>query len=381
MAELENEAVEDTVEESEVTTVEEPDFLNMSDEELAEFDLDSLDQVDAPVEEPVEAEDKVEADEDEATVEETEEPTEDKESEEGDPEELDDNEDESDEDKDKEEEEVIDYKSIVEELYKPFKANGKEMKVDNVEDVRTLMKMGANYNKKMVGLKPHLKLVKMLENNGLLDESKLSFLIDIDKKNPDAINRLIKESGIDPLEIDVEKNEYKPVSYTVDDSEVELEQVLNDIRDTKTYHDTINVVSNKWDDSSKQAIVRDPKIIEILNTQMENGIYAQVSKVVESERMLGRLGGMSDLEAYRHVGDSLYESKKMVGFEDNTPKPNPIEKAVKSVSETNNDTVRKDRKRAAAVTKTAPVAKAKPDDFNPLSLSDDEFSKMSDKFL
>ena len=36
-------------------------------------------------------------------------------------------------------------------LFSPFKANGREMQVSSVEDIRTLMQMGANYNKKMEG--------------------------------------------------------------------------------------------------------------------------------------------------------------------------------------------------------------------------------------
>ena len=87
------------------------------------------------------------------------------------------------------------------------------------------MQMGANYNKKMAALKPNLKLLKLLENNGLLSEEKLSFLIDLDKKNPDAITKLVKDSGLDPLEMDVSKSDYKPNTYTVHDREVELDSV------------------------------------------------------------------------------------------------------------------------------------------------------------
>ena len=57
-----------------------------------------------------------------------------------------------------------------------FKANGKMTSVSNSDEVRQLMMMGAGFNKKMVALKSTQKYVKMLENNGLLDEEKLNYL-------------------------------------------------------------------------------------------------------------------------------------------------------------------------------------------------------------
>ena len=68
----------------------------------------------------------------------------------------------------------------------------------------------------------------MLENNGLLDEQKITYLIDLDKKNPDAIGKLIKESGIDPLDVNTqEEPKYTPGNYSVSDAQVNLDAVLD----------------------------------------------------------------------------------------------------------------------------------------------------------
>lgn len=125
-----------------------------------------------------------------------------------------------------------DYEKLYNELLSPFRANGKEIQIDKVEDARRLMQMGANYNKKMAALKPHLKTLKLLENNGLLDEQKLSFYIDIEQKKPEAIAKLLKDSNIDPLDFDLEKNDYKASTYTVDDREIELDTVLDELKDS-----------------------------------------------------------------------------------------------------------------------------------------------------
>ena len=40
-------------------------------------------------------------------------------------------------------------------LFAPFKANGRELKIESVEEAVALMQMGANYSKKMAGLINH----------------------------------------------------------------------------------------------------------------------------------------------------------------------------------------------------------------------------------
>jgi hypothetical protein len=190
----------------------------------------------------------------------------------------------------------IDYKAEYERLTQPFKANGKEIKVNSVEDAVELMQMGANYSKKMAALKPHLKLIKMLDKHGLMDESKLSYLIDLNGKNPEAIAKLVKDSGLDPMEMDENKAEdYKPTSYKVDDREIELDNVLESIKDSSTYQRTISVVSNDWDKASKEVIANTPQILSVLNAHMESGIYDIIQAELENERTFGRLQGLSDI--------------------------------------------------------------------------------------
>lgn len=264
-------------------------------------------------------------------------------------------------------------------LFAPFKANGREIKIDSVEDAITLMQMGANYTKKMTSLKPHLKMVKMLEKNGLLDEGKLNYLIDLDKRNPEAIAKLIKDSGVDPLDFDLEKGEkYKPNTYTVKDEEVALDEVLAEIRSTPTYKRTIDVVGNKWDNPSKEILMKNPQIIGIINEHMSDGTYDQISAEVDRQRMLGRLQGMSDLEAYKEVGDQMFLASS-------NAQEAPVQqqkRVIKPAQKSSEDPKLKDRKRAASPVKARSAGKEK-EDFNPLSLPDDEFEKLlaTQKFI
>lgn len=288
------------------------------------------------------------------------------------------------------EESELNYKAEYEKLLTPFKANGKEMRVDNVEDARTLMQMGANYNKKMAALKPNLKLMKMLQNNDLLDEEKVGYLIDLSKKDPQAIKKLIKDSKIDPEDLDLETDhDYKKSdTYTVNDNELALDDVLEDIKDNSSFSKTINIITNKWDESSKTVLANNPNIIRIIDEHVEAGAFDDIWAKVESERMLGRLNGLSDLEAYKAIGDQINEAGGFAKYQtsgsqnqgEGANKANQSKnKSDSSKLSTNKkavDSKLRDRKKAAGSTR-ATSGNTGDDDFNPLSMPDDEFDKIA----
>jgi len=279
-----------------------------------------------------------------------------------------------------------DYKAEYLRMLAPFKANGKEIAVSTVDDAISLMQMGANYNKKMAGLKPSLKMMKLLENSGLLSEEKISYLIDLEKKNPAAINKLIKDSGIDPMDLDAEKaSGYKPQTYTVDDREMELDSVLDSIQETPSYNRTLDIVSTQWDGASKQVIAGTPQLLKVINDHVSSGIYDTIMQEVERGRMLGRLNGLSDIDAYRQVGDAIqarggFNAVAQGSSPDQAkPAPAPVSAAPKP-SQAEEDRLR-EKRRAAGSTK--PVGSGAPaKEFNPLAMSDEEYLKsFNNKYL
>lgn len=281
--------------------------------------------------------------------------------------------------------EVVNYEEIHKKIFKPLKANGKEIEIKDVDDVISLMQMGANYNKKMAALKPNLKVLKLLESNGLLDEDKLNFLIDLEKKSPEAITKLIKDSGIDVMDIDTEKaKDYRPKSYTVDDRQLDLDSVLDSIENTPTYTRTLNVLGKEWDAKSREAVVQDPNLITVINDQIALGVYDIVIKEVERERMFGRLNGLTDLQAYIKVGDSIharggFDSLIQENQAQQNKAPVKVEPVVTKPKVEESEEL-KNKRRAASGTKPAPSA-GLPADFNPLSMPDEEFSKIKPNLL
>jgi len=264
----------------------------------------------------------------------------------------------------------FDYESAYKKVSEPFKANGIDMQVKSPEDIIRLMQMGANYQKKMGKLKPNLKIIKMLENNELLDEAKLNNLIDLSKKDPKAIAKLVKESDVDPLEIDKDApTEYEPTNYSITDKEYNLDRVLDDIKDTETFNKTINVLTKEWDTESRSAISDQPEIIGIVNAHMANGIYDEVNAVLQQEKALGKLDGIPDVEAYRQVAEYMNKNNMFKQPE------KPVGKSkVSSKTDEKAEADRDKKRKAAAPVKQTTTKKAAPDD-NFLGLSDEDFMK------
>ena len=266
----------------------------------------------------------------------------------------------------------FDYESAYKKVSEPFRANGIDIKVDDPEDIVRLMQMGANYQKKMSQLKPHLKIIKMLENNDLLKPEQLNNLIDVFKKDPKAIAKLVKESSLDPLDIDKDApSDYEPNDYSVSDGEIELDQVLEDIKDTDTFNRTINVLTKSWDAASKQTISEHPEIIKVINSHMANGVFDKVDAVLQRDKALGKTEGLPDVEAYKQIADYMFKNGEL--HTKNPEDKSKVSSKMTEVQEQANADRNKKRKAVAPVKQT--TTKKAPTDDNFLGLSDEEFMK------
>lgn len=224
----------------------------------------------------------------------------------------------------------------VEDLYKqimaPFKANGREFQPQSPDEVIRLMQQGANYSKKMEALRPNLRLMKMLENNDLLDESKLNFLIDLNARNPQAIQKLLHESKIDPLDIDTtETPKYTPNNHAVSEQQYAFTEALQDLESTEAGQQTLSAVNNSWDRASKEEIFKDPSILGVIHQQREDGVYDRISNELERQKMFGNFKDVPFIHAYKAVGDYLHQRGELypqtaepVVNADPVPTPRPM---------------------------------------------------------
>ena len=254
-----------------------------------------------------------------------------------------------------------DYEAFYQTMTKPFKANGREISISNADDAIKLMQMGANYSKKMEQLKPKQALLKVLEENKLDNKEQLGYLIDLAQKKPEAIAKLIKESNIDLYEFDTDlANDYQP-NLEIKEATLFEETLQELLTSNSGMYDVINDMS-KWDNESKDVIFAEPQMLRLISEQKANGLYDTIVNTIETEKMFGRMAGMSFLQAYATIEQQLVnENNQSNKF--TAPRPNN--------NKTNNST---DKRRKAGLPNTN--SSTVQEQFNPLTVSDEELLKM-----
>jgi len=371
-----------------------PDMYSMSDEELAQMDFGQFvaDNEEVADEEPAEqtpeepeeapepeadnAESEIDGEEEEqeevetAEVDETEEPADTTEAD------VFDNADEgtqedADEDTDEESEEPTDGMSL-EELQSfydavtaEFKANGKMMSISNPSDIKTLVQQGINYSKRMAEMKPGMGVLRTLEEHGLMSNEKISYLIDLHNKDPKAIAKLVKDSGIEAYDLESEDTDsYKPVNKVIEQSK--FQEVVAELRSSPKFAGLLQTISGSWDEDSHHFVINNPNVLRVLSEQQENGDFNKILDKVEYERSCGRLKDVSDIQAYSIVEQTLIPSTKPA-------EPKPVIKAPrpKPKAASNNSKKRK-------VASPNSGSSAKEEAFNPLAVSDEEIMKMAE---
>lgn len=269
----------------------------------------------------------------------------------------------------------------------PIKANGKDIQLNNEEEVLRMVKMGANYTQKMQALAPHRKILMMLESNGLLDESQLGFLIDLNKKNPDAIKKLVKDSGIDPLDIDVKaESTYRPGNHAISEDEAAFRTTLDDLKSNPHGAETLRVIDKTWDVKSKETLLASPGVMELINEHRENGIYQRVAETIEHRRTTGIIGPQVPfIQAYKAIGEELAKAGKLADLVEPSqskqdsppsslvPSENKLATAVVRKGQPKKQVVNTDKASAAGTTRSTP--KKATVGINPLGMSDDDFLK------
>lgn len=253
----------------------------------------------------------------------------------------------------------IDYSEVL----KPL---SNSLEVKTVDEARQLMELGAKYAATQNVDTGNAQVIKMLENNGLLDEGKLNHLIDLSKNDPAAIAKLFKDAGLSAHDID-EEAEYVPKDYTVSAESVKLDQVLAEIKQTPSYERTLQVVGEQWDKASRAALSENPSLIAHINSHVASGIYDKVANEVTRQRVFGGLRGVSDYDAYAQVGKAMNDAQAL-----QAAPATPVATTEKAKPQ---DTARSAKRKAASSPKTAPAKVAKKEE-SYLDADDEAFLKM-----
>jgi len=131
-------------------------------------------------------------------------------------------------------------------------------------------------------------------------------MIDALKGNKEAITSLVKRADVDVLDLDLEKeSDYVPTSYGRAESELRVQEVIDEIAADKEFPITQHVVAEQWDDQSRDVFAQNPELIKELHVDVMNGTFDKVSPMAMKMKVLDG-GRKSDVEYYIEAGKQYH---------------------------------------------------------------------------
>ena len=196
-------------------------------------------------------------------------------------------------------------------LTKPFKASGREVVFKDPQDILRLMQQGFDYQKKMAGFKPQKRIIKTLEQHGLLDEAKLNQLIELSQGKPEAVAQFLKDRNIDTFELpDVEEKPHQYGNYMVNEQQVEFEEKVNELRGTQYGNAVLNFV-NSLPDQDFTTVFNNQRILDDLAFHAQSGLLDDALNQLAADRAVGKVpSDMTPLDAYNAISGYLYQQNQ-----------------------------------------------------------------------
>lgn len=270
----------------------------------------------------------------------------------------------------------IDYEAVYKEIFKPFKANGKTITPRTLDDITSLMQMGANYVKKMTAIKPMQRAVESLSKAGIGAED-LNFLIDIHKGDKEAIKTLIKKNQLDPMDLDLDSTNYTPNSNNIaTDKEVEYADILTDYQEHLPA--IKKILDERWDSRSKEMLMTDPKLMRALGEELELGRFEEIMDIVEEERALGHYRDVPIVQVYSDVVTKALQGQQMFAEEQKRQMYQQQQQLAYQRQQAAQQAAQKASKAKAAPTyKSAPKTKTAMSYDEMALMSDEDFEKLS----
>ena len=264
-----------------------------------------------------------------------------------------------------------------------LKADGTEFELTENE-LKQLASKGMNYTKKMQDIKEYREHVSAIKE-AALSKDDINLMIDVLKGDKDALATVMKRTGVDALDVDVENSKYVPKNYGRNEVELEIEEVVETISRDPEYVTTKHIISSNWDKQSQMEFVKDPIKIAKLHEDVKNGIFDQVVPMMLKKKALDG-ARKSDIEYYIEAGTDYYQNKAREAYNARVIEAEKARKQaeikVVKEQEAKRSVVTETASKRKAATMTKPkTAKRSIDDYLNTAMSDEEFSKLMEKAI
>ena len=188
------------------------------------------------------------------------------------------------------------------------KANGKEYEFTE-EEVRAqfpkVFGQAMDYTRKMQQIKPWRQTIDAIEQ-AKLSHDDVSLMIDVLKGDKAAITAVLKRTGVDTLELDIEDSKYVPKSYGRDEGTLAIKDIVDEISQDQEYAVTSRIIDREWDEGSWREMSKDPTLIKALHIDVKSGVYNKVQPIAEKMKLYEG-GRRSDLDYYKLAAQEYYK--------------------------------------------------------------------------
>jgi len=189
-----------------------------------------------------------------------------------------------------------------------YKANGKEFEFTDEEIKAQFGKVfgqAMNYTQKMQAMAPFRGMIDTLKEQGVSQED-LNLMVDVLKGDKAAAAAMLRRTGIDALELEEEAGaKYQPKNYGRNETELAIQEIVEEIGNDPEYKVTYHVVEKEWDDKSRQVFAKNPALIKELHIDVKNGVFDKVSPMALKLKVLDG-GRKSDIDYYIDAGKVYY---------------------------------------------------------------------------
>ena len=227
---------------------------------------------------------------------------------------------------------------VTPETYK-VKANNMEFDF-SIEELTALAPKAMDYTKKMQEIAPWRKTISALKEQGL-GEQDVNLMIDVLKGDKTAIGEVLKRTGVDTLDLDIDEEQpYQPNDYGKTEQVQRIEEIVTTISADPEYRITEQVIDSQWDVDSRSAMAQNPDMIMGLHQDIKNGVYDKVAPIAfKMKAMNVGTPGMSDLDYYIAAGKEFYSQEQNTQIQE--------QKEARQTRENNIQTMAPKRKAAA----------------------------------
>lgn len=287
----------------------------------------------------------------------------------------------------------VDYKKFYEQVaLAKFTANGREVEgFKDPQDLIRAQQMLHGYSDKMKVFKEYKKFLKPLEERAVTsDPDKFNLAMSLLDGDIEAVKKVIKDKGIDPLELDLDDVRYTPKNTLPSEAQLLIEEVSAQARDLGVEDKFHRVLTKDFDDKSLEEFINNGAVRRDLVQHLKDGTYDIVQDEIKRMELLdsaNELDSISSVDKYRMAIQRLSakasaETAKVQEVQ-KVQKETEIDRAkqeadrkaaeeFKRKAAEKEKQVAEERKKAASVSKKRTV-KQKASEVKPEALKGDEF--------